>query len=559
MTKSPARASIARTKARPTLATALLRGLKDHGARELFGIPGDFVLPFFKVIEESAILPHYTLSHEPAVGFAADAAARYHGGLGVAVVTYGAGAFNLVNAIAGAYAERSPVVVIAGAPGARERASGFLLHHQARDIDTQLAVFKEITCAQAVLGDPAAAPLEIARALRRARELSLPVYIELPRDMVDAASEPVPVLPRRPADPGALAECAEEILARLAAARSAAIIVDVEIRRYGIEDRVAALARTLGLPVVTTFMGRGLLEDAQDVLSGTYLGAAGAAAVTDLIEQADVLLLLGVILSDTNFALSHRRLDPRGTVLAIGRTVRVGHHVYSDLPLEDLVEALLARARPIRSRARRRAPATLYARGMPADDAAVAPSDIACAINDLFDCHGALPMTSDMGDCLFTAMEIENTALAAPAYYAGMGFGVPAGIGVAAATGRRPLVLVGDGAFQMTGWELGNCRRYGFDPIVVLFNNASWEMLRVFQPESGFNDLDDWNFAKIAPALGGRGERVTTRRELAAALERAIATRGVFSLIEVMLPRGVTSRTLARFVAGFQAARERAT
>ena len=119
------------------LAISLLQGLKDHGAREIFGIPGDFVLPFFKVIEESGILPHYTLSHEPAVGFAADAAARYHAGLGVAVVTYGAGAFNLVNAIAGAYAERSPVVVIAGAPGARERTSGFALHHQARSIDTQ--------------------------------------------------------------------------------------------------------------------------------------------------------------------------------------------------------------------------------------------------------------------------------------------------------------------------------------------------------------------------------------------------------------------------------------
>jgi indolepyruvate decarboxylase len=111
----------------------------------------------------------------------------------------------------------------------------------------------------------------------------------------------------------------------------------------------------------------------------------------------------------------------------------------------------------------------------------------------------------------------------------------------------------------MTGWELGNCRRYGFDPIVVLFNNASWEMLRVFQPESGFNDLDDWNFAQIAPALGGRGERVTTRRELAAALERAVAARGLFSIVEVMLPRGVTSHTLARFVAGFKAARERAS
>src|SRR5205807_5147134 len=129
------------------------------------------------------------------------------------------------------------------------------------------------------------------------------------------------------------------------------------------------------------------------------------------------------------------------------------------------------------------------------------------------------------------------TALAAPGYYAGMGFGVPAGVGVAA-TGLRPLVLVGDGAFQMTGWELGNCRRYGLDPIVVLFNNCSWEMLRVFQPESAFNDLDDWHFAAIAPFLGGFGERATTRRELKAALERAVARRGVFSLVEVMLPRG---------------------
>ena len=122
---------------------------------------------------------------------------------------------------------------------------------------------------------------------------------------------------------------------------------------------------------------------------------------------------------------------------------------------------------------------------MPADGKPIMPSDIATAVNDLFDRHGVMPMTSDIGDCLFTAMEIENTALAAPGYYAGMGFGVPAGIGVAAATGRRPLILVGDGAFQMTGWELGNCRRYGLDPIVILFNNQSWEMLRVFQPEVG--------------------------------------------------------------------------
>ena len=116
---------------------------------------------------------------------------------------------------------------------------------------------------------------------------------------------------------------------------------------------------------------------------------------------------------------------------------------------------------------------------------------------------------------------------------------------------------MGDGAFQMTGWELGNCRRYGLDPIVVLFNNASWEMLRVFQPESRFNDLDDWHFAAMAESLGGHGKRVTTRRQLRDALERAVARRGQFSLIEVMLPRGATSDTLTRFVTGFKAARTR--
>ena len=131
-----------------------------------------------------------------------------------------------------------------------------------------------------------------------------------------------------------------------------------------------------------------------------------------------------------------------------------------------------------------------------------------------------------------------------------MGFGVPAGLGLQAASGQRPLILVGDGAFQMTGWELGNCRRYGWDPIVLVLNNSSWEMLRTFQPESEFNNLDDWGFASMAAGLGGDGVRVSTRAALRDALEHAVATRGRFQLIEAMIPRGVLSDTLARFVAG---------
>ena len=533
------------------MAEALLQALRRAGAREIFGIPGDFALPLFDVIERSAELPLYTLSHEPAVGFAADAATRFHGGIGVAAITYGAGAFNLVNPIAGAYAERSPVVVLSGAPSRSERSSGLLVHHQARSLESQLNVYREITCDQAVLDDPAGASAEIARVLRSCREHSQPVYIEVPRDMVTAEIGPVPVLPPSPVDADAVEAAAVEILERLSAASSPVLMVDAEIRRYGIEDAVAGLAQRLGIPVVTTFMGRGLLAESANPPLGTYIGVAGQPEITELVESSDALLLLGVILSDTNFSISLRQIDLRQTILAAERQVRLGFHVYPDVPLADLVIAMAAKARPLGIRPDLPdPPPPPY--DLPADDATVSPNDIATAINDMMRSHGPLPMASDMGDCLFTAMDVDQHALAAPGYYAGMGFGVPAGLGVQVATGERPLILVGDGAFAMTGWELGNCRRYGWDPIVIVFNNASWEMLRAFQPDAGYNDLDDWPFHELAGPLGGLGIRVRTRRELAEALELAVATRDQFVLIDVVMERGSMSDTLSRFVQGFR-------
>ena len=536
------------------LAQALLHALKDHGATRIFGIPGDFVLPLFKVIEESGILPLHTLSHEPGVGFAADGAARIGGGLGVAAVTYGAGAFNLVNAVAGACAERSPVVVISGAPSAAERMSGLLVHHQAKTVDSQYRVFEEITCDQARLDDPARAPALIARVLRNALERSMPVYLEVPRDMVTADCEPALALTPPPADPEALAECADEIIARLQQAKAPALMVGVETRRYRVEEEVADLARRLSLPAVTSFMGRGLLALPEAPLLGTYLGAAGAPEITRLVEGSDALLLLGVLLSDTNFGVSAQNIDLRKAIHVCDRAVRVGHHVYPDIPLGELIGALLER---LPEAAEIGAPAQREAiRGLVMDDAPISPTDIARAVNDMMAEHGPMPIASDVGDCLFTAMDMEVVPLVAPGYYAGMGFGVPAGLGVQAQSGLQPLILVGDGAFQMTGWELGNCRQNGWDPLVLVFNNQSWEMLRAFQPELAFNDLADWHFADLAEGLGGVGQRVATRRQLGDALARAINDRGRFQLIEIMLARGAISATLERFTAALTARRE---
>lgn len=530
------------------LTEQLLTALKKHGARQIFGIPGDFALPYFRIIEESQILPLYTLSHEPGVGFAADASARINGSLGVAAVTYGAGALNMINSVAAAFAEKSPLVVLSGGPGKNESRSGLLLHHQAKTLDSQFQIFKEITCDQVRLDDAERAPADIARVLASCLRRSEPVYIEIPRDMV--AVPCLEVIPEAAfkVDPDALDACVDEILERLQQAKSPVLMAGVEVRRYGLEDKVATLSRRLGLPVVTSFMGRGLLADQDAPLVGTYMGVAGFPEVTQLVESSDGLFLLGEIICDTNFAVSETKIDMRKTIQALNGQVNIGYHTYAKLPLVSIVNRMLERV-PGPDKMFTVTPQS-FPTGLAEDDQSITPTDIATAVNDLMAKHGKMPMASDMGDCLFTAMEISHTALVAPGYYATMGFGVPAGLGLQAATGERPLILVGDGAFQMTGWELGNCKRYGWDPIVLLFNNASWEMLRTFQPESHFNDLGHWGFAEMAAGLGGDGVRVGTRGELKRALDKAMATRGKFQLIEVTIPSGVLSTTLARFVAG---------
>lgn len=530
------------------LTESLLHALKVHGARQIFGIPGDFALPFFRVIEQSGILPLHTLSHEPGVGFAADAAGRIQGGLGVAAVTYGAGALNMINAVASAYAEKSPLVVLSGGPGKGESQSGLLLHHQAKTLDSQALMFREITCDQVCLDDAQRAPADIARVLASCLRHSQPVYIEIPRDMVAQPCQTVTPQPAPAVDPDALAACVDEILQRLQAAASPVLMAGVEVRRFGLEHKVAELSRRMGLPVTTSFMGVGLLTEMDAPLIGTYLGVAGDPEVTALVEQSDGLFLMGVILSDTNFAVSEKKIDMRKTIQALSGQVSMGYHTYTGLPLDAVVDALLARvpARAPTAHARKR----VYQTGLPADDQPVSPNDIATGVNDLFALHGPMPIASDMGDCMFTALDMAHQAMVAPGYYATMGFGVPAGMGLQAATGQRPIILVGDGAFQMTGWELGNCRRYGWDPIVLVFNNASWEMLRTFQPDGGYNNLDTWDFAHMAAGMGGDGVVVQTRAQLQHALARAHATRGRFQLLDIRIPRGVLSQTLQRFVAG---------
>src|SRR5574341_992504 len=190
-----------------TIGSTLLERLYGLGLHHIFGVPGDYVLTLYKLIEESPIR-HVGMTREDCAGFAADAYARIRG-IGAACVTYCVGGLNVVNAVACAYAERSPVILLTGSPSRAERVRNPYLHHMVRGFSTQKEVFEKVTVAAVVLDDPLTAEREMDRALAALMRYKRPIYIEIPRDLVHAPIEGparVPAKAEEQSDPAALAE-----------------------------------------------------------------------------------------------------------------------------------------------------------------------------------------------------------------------------------------------------------------------------------------------------------------------------------------------------------------
>jgi len=537
------------------LGVVLARALVAQGVGQVFTIPGDFVLPLVAVLEADGSLPLVTMSHEPALGYAADAAARATGRPSAALVTYGAGALNLINAAANAYSEMSPVVFISGAPSRDERAPGRIVHHQARTIDSQRRIFEEVTCDHAVLDDPLTAPDAIARVLQSCVGRSRPVYLEIPRDLADRpVVVPGPMAPS-PAPTDALDACADAFAAAIMSARAPVLLVGAEVRRRGAELAIAHLARALAAPIVTSFMGRGVMGAIPEVtFLGTWHGAAGSPRAAEAVSGSDLVVHLGVIPSDTNLGPIVGGSSPARLAVAHDGRATLDGRAYAPVPLAALVKAVLLRVARRGSVPSSEAPpprGPVVAARPPGD--ALGPDDVADALNAAFERDGVAPLICDTGDALFLATRIDHRALLAPACYATMGFAVPAAMGLQIATGERPIALLGDGAFHMTGLELSDCARLGCDPIVIVLNNASWETIRVFhrggadRVESSIHAREPRDLAALARAMGGDGWRVRSRRDLTAALRHAFRRRGRFQLLDVRLPRGAVTSALSTF------------
>ena len=449
----------------------------------------------------------------------------------------------------GAFAEKSPVVVISGAPGIDERVNDPLLHHRVRDFHTQRDVFEKITVASASLDDPLTAFREIDRCLEAAVRFKRPVYLELPRDRVDAPSlyEHAPLETQLQSNKDALAAALQEATERIQASRQPVIVAGVEIHRFGLREQVLKLAEKKNIPMCATLLGKSVVSEKHPLYLGVYEGAMGRRTVTEYVESSDCVVLLGTFMTDINLGIYTARLDPGRCIYATSEKLRIGHHHFHDVLLSDFVPALSklsgkAKKKPAlpkreESRSGRRSP-----------DDPVTHASLFEHIDEILD--DEMVVIADVGDSLFGSVDLtihKHTEFLSPAYYTSMGFAIPAALGVQVADRNlRPLVLVGDGAFQMTSLELSTAVRHEFNPIVVVLNNKGYTTERFLQ-EGPFNDILNWNYHRMPDLLGaGWGFEIHTVGDLHQSMQAALAHQDAFSLLNVHLQPDDISPALNR-------------
>ncbi len=547
---------VPRRQARKPIGDFLFEHLRELGVETCFGIPGDYILPLYKALERTEGIDHLVATHEPCAAFTADAYGRQRG-LGVLLVTYGVGGFNALNGVAGAYAENSPLLVISGGPprgySNAESPVAVQKHHMVRHASDQLEIFRRITDLSVRIDGPEYAAQIIRMASAHARQARLPVYLEIPTDLMNA-SIPVPEeeggrAPDIP-DPEAMAHAVKLFADRITAAHAPLLLIGVEAARYFLQDNVLRIVEARGIPAATTVLAKGFLEEERPGMLGVYAGALTPAPdVRGLVEGADLVVMLGAKITDVNCGAFTADLSRERLLIAKSSWVGDGFTRFSDhVPFAAFVREL---SRTLPGLSKR--PAFPSVSRFPlADSASTMDQYIGVLDKRLGPQHVVVADTGDSCYSSLFAMTHRRRGYLAPTFYNTMGFAVPAALGAKLADpGCRPVVLVGDGAFQMTGIEFSNMVRLGHDTIVVVFNNDGYGMQRVFV-DGGFNDLQRWDYAKVTELVGGgRFWRVSSPREFEQALGAAGELRGEPALIEVNVERGVISTGLKLLTQAF--------
>jgi alpha-keto-acid decarboxylase len=529
-----------------TVGDYLLDRLAELGVTEVFGVPGDYNLEFLDHIVAHSQLRWVGNANELNAGYAADGYGRLRG-LSAVVTTFGVGELSAANAIAGSYAEHVPVVHIVGGPSKDAQGTRRALHHSLGDGDFEhfLRVSREITCAQANLM-PATATREIDRVLSEVREQRRPGYLLLSTDVARFETEPPTApLPRYTGgtSPRALA-LFTAAAAELIGDQQLTVLADLLVHRLNAVENLEALLAADVVPHATLMWGKSLVDESAPEYLGIYAGAASAESVRRAIEDAPVLVTAGVVFTDMVSGFFSQRIDPTRTIDIGVEQSTVGTQVFAPLEMAEALDALtsILTERGIRS------PAVV------SDSDTVSPDragrDQPLNQNVLWDrfCEALTPgniVLADQGTSFYgmaTHRLPQGVTFIGQPLWGSIGYTLPATLGAGLAQrDRRPVLLIGDGAAQLTVQELGAFSREGLAPVVVVVNNDGYTIERMIHGKTApYNDIVAWHWADIPTALGVTEHlffRAETYGELDDAFVAAAEHQDRMVLIEAVVPR----------------------
>lgn len=552
-----------------TIADYLLTRLKQLDVTEVFQIPGDYVKHFTQALEHFDGVKAIGCINELDAAYAADAYGRTRG-LGAVSLQYGVSTFIALNAIGGAYVERSPVVVISATPGADARQItkmyDVLYHHSTGNLAADQEVYDQVTVACETLSTSVGAAEKIDNLLVAALTHKRPVFIECYKEVWGEPCLPPsdtvlqPIIPK--SDPLALENAVTTAWSQITQAKNPMIFAGVEVLRHGLSPLLQELIDVSGFLYTTTSLGKTVLDEGGDKFIGTYSDQASIQHVLDLVSASDCFLTLGTIITDDYLWFIENKYA--NMVMATTEMIRVGYFIYENVTMRDFMEALIARFKaqgkpyplPVNAPPQPPYPEPWLSNSDPHwnDQPQV------ITYNRFFQ-HTMKFLTDNnmLKDIVWTfgissAMYVatnaygltQNSFLASAAWQI-IGYETGAASGAQLGSGKRAWTVAGDGGFMMVCQSLSTLARNNLNAVIFVMSNGVYAIEQVYVdmdafepgPEHKFDTFDilpKWDYLALAQAFGAKGYRVTTVDELVKTLNELQHLTGVPALVEVVIP-----------------------
>lgn len=506
-----------------TIAELILEKLKEHGCQHVAGIPGTSCADFFKAIDQDGDVDYILASTELEAGYFADGYGRA-GGLGAVCVSYGVGTLSLVNAIASAYTERVPIVIINGGPTSEdlriEDELGCLYSHSTGSDKTDLKVFGHITSFAGVVEDLSSACSIINDAFLSSKQDLRPVYLEIPQDLWNAEIESLEcnTTPDRVfSDNG---DYLQHLIEILSDAESPVFFIGVEIVRKRLSNQVIRLVEKFNIPFTTTSLAKSCIPESHPLFIGCYdSDLFHSEDRFRIVDESDCIIALGCIWGIDHRAFISRKYSKMSEI-RFGEG-RIADIKYKDLELGSFLIELEQRAQvyfPLTFRKSANVKHTTTVFGH---------DQVFSTISKNLKGHNDLQVVIDtcLGSFPGADLEMPDTDmyLANPVWLS-IGQGTPAAIGAYFKSRKRPMIITGDGGFQIVAQAFSTMVRYRIPALIIVLDNSLYAIEQFLIKPSYFStseaplryvELNGWAY-ELFPSVfrGGYGSRIKCKDDL---------------------------------------------